>query len=353
MVKRSGTGNAPHYLPLRRRLCAWGRLWNFAPMDFIKPTVVAIPFFVVTVILEWWAVKAGKAKGRYETKDAVTSLSMGLGSVIVDTLLASIGVWVLMLFWPYRLFDVPVTWWSFLIIFVGYDLIYYWKHRFAHLIRFWWAEHHTHHSSEHYNLTTALRQPWFGPMTGQVIMGAPAVLLGFHPAFIAVSAGANLVYQYWIHTEAIGRMPKWFEMVMNTPSHHRVHHATNANHLDANFAGVFIVWDKMFGTFVPELDSEKPVYGTVKPINTFNPLRVAYGEMFALVRDCASDGLRPWRWAGRFINNPGWSPDGNHSRSRELKEAYLAAHPEQAGTPGLPAKHLKNPAKSPTAVPAE
>jgi sterol desaturase/sphingolipid hydroxylase (fatty acid hydroxylase superfamily) len=224
---------------------------------FIKPTVVAIPFFLVTFILEWWAVKAGKAKGRYETKDAVTSLSMGLGSVIVDTLLASIGVWVLMLFWPYRLFDVPVTWWSFLIIFVGYDLIYYWKHRFAHMIRFWWAEHHTHHSSEHYNLTTALRQPWFGPMTGQVIMSAPLVLLGFHPAFIAVSAGVNLVYQYWIHTEAIGRMPGWFEAVMNTPSHHRVHHATNPRYLDANFAGVFIIWDKMFGSFVPELDQRQ------------------------------------------------------------------------------------------------
>ena len=305
----------------------------------LKPTVIAIPFFLVTFILEWWAVKAGRAKGHYETKDAVTSLSMGVGSVIVDSLLASIGVWLLMLFWPYRLFNIPETWWSLLIVFVAYDLIYYWKHRFAHIIRFWWAEHHTHHSSEHYNLTTALRQPWFGPMTGQIIMSAPLVLLGFHPAFIAISAGVNLVYQYWIHTEAIGRMPGWFEAVMNTPSHHRVHHATNPRYLDANFAGVFIIWDKMFGSFVPELDHDKPVYGTVKPINTFNPIRVAYGEIGELLRDCWNDGPRPWRWVGRFINKPGWSPDGNHSRSSELKAAYLAAHPEQTGTPGLPAKY--------------
>lgn len=325
---------------------------NLRAMDLLKPTVLAIPFFLLTFTLEWWAVKAGRARGRYETKDAVTSLSMGVGSVIVDTLTAFAGTWLLMLFWPYRVFDVPVTWWSFLLVFVGYDLIYYWKHRFAHIVRWWWAEHHTHHSSTHYNLTTALRQPWFGPLTGLVIIAAPLVLLGFHPAFIAVSAGVNLVYQYWIHTETIGRMHPWFEAVMNTPSHHRVHHATNPRYLDANFAGVFIIWDRMFGTFVPELDYDKPVYGTVKPLNSYNPLVVAYGELGGLLRDCVSDGLRPWRWIGRFINKPGWSPDGHHSRTQELKAAYLAQHPEQAGTPGLPVKYAPRPT-SVAAVPAE
>jgi hypothetical protein len=139
---------------------------------------------------------------------------------------------------------------------------------------------------------------------------------------------------------------------MNTPSHHRVHHGTNPRYLDANFAGVFIVWDRMFGTFVPELDDDKPVYGTVKPIGTFNPLRIAYGELFSLLRDCARDGFRPWRWAGRFLNKPGWSPDGNHTHSPALKAAYLAQHPEQAGTPGLPARYLKRSAAS-GVVPAE
>ncbi|MFT3723979.1 MAG: sterol desaturase family protein [Hyphomonadaceae bacterium] len=320
----------------------------------LKPTVIAIPFFLVTFILEWWAVKTNRAKGRYDTKDALTSLAMGLGSVVADTLFASVGVFLLMLFWPYRLFTVPETWWSFLLVFIGYDLIYYWKHRFAHIVRWWWAEHVTHHSSTHYNLTTALRQPWFGPLTGLVIIAAPLVLLGFHPGFIALSAGVNLVYQYWIHTETIGKMPKWFEAVMNTPSHHRVHHATNPRYLDANFAGVFIIWDRMFGSFVPELDSDKPVYGIVKPLGKFNPVIVAYHEMFGLLRDCWKDGPRPWRWVGRFINNPGWSPDGNHSRSRELKEAYLAAHPDQAGTPGLPRKLLKKTVTGrPAAIPAE
>ena len=322
-------------------------------MDFISPTIYAIPFFILTVALEWWAVKTGRAKGRYETKDAITSLIMGTGSAVVDTLTATVGLWMLMTFWPYHVLEIPVTWWTFAIVFVAYDLIYYWKHRCAHIVRWWWIEHHTHHSSQHYNLTTALRQPWFGPLTGLVIIAAPLVLLGFNPAFIAFAAGINLVYQYWIHTEAIGRMPGWFEAVMNTPSHHRVHHATNPRYLDANFAGVFIVWDRMFGSFVPELDHDKPIYGTVTLLKTHNPVVVAYGQFGALMHDCWKDGPRPWRWVGRFINKPGWSPDGKHSRSIELKQAYLAAHPEQAGTPGLPRKHLKTQATSPTAVPAE
>lgn len=322
-------------------------------MEFAKPTVIAIPFFILTVALEWWAVKTKRAAGRYDTRDAITSLTMGLGSVVVDTIFAFVGAYLLMLFWPYRLFEIPVTWWSFLLVFVGYDLIYYWKHRLAHTVRWWWSEHVTHHSSTHYNLTTALRQPWFGPLTGLVIISAPLVLLGFHPAFIAFSAGVNLVYQYWIHTETIRKLPGWFESVMNTPSHHRVHHATNPRYLDANYAGVFIIWDRMFGSFVPELDHDRPVYGIVTPLEKYNPLIVAYHGLFGLLRDCWKDGPRPWRWAGRFINKPGWSPDGNHMRSQEIKEAYLAAHPDQAGTPGLPARHLKRQETNTAALPAE
>ena len=157
----------------------------------------------------------------------------------------------------------------------------------------------------------------------------------YHPA-VGFVAGWNLLYQFWIHTEAIDKMPKWFEAVMNTPSHHRVHHATNPRYLDTNYAGVFIVWDKMFGTFVPELKEDPPVYGIVKPVGSYNPFVVAFHEFFALMRDCARDGLRPDKWFGRFVNAPGWSPDGANNRSIELKQAYVAAHPDQAGRPGLP-----------------
>ncbi|HOZ27796.1 MAG TPA: sterol desaturase family protein, partial [Hyphomonadaceae bacterium] len=147
--------------------------------------------------------------------------------------------------------------------------------------------------------------------------------------------------------------PRWFEAVMNTPSHHRVHHATNPRYLDANYAGVFIVWDRMFGSFVPELDHDKPVYGIVTPLKSFNPLVVAYHSLFGLLHDCWKDGPRPWRWVARFFNKPGWSPDGQHARSDEIKQAYLTAHPEQAGTPGLPVKYLKAKAAGAAPVAAE
>ena len=299
-------------------------------------TTLAAPFFVVSVALEWWAVKTGRAAGRYETKDAFASMAMGIGNVVVNTATGAIALWMMMLAWPYRIGEIPFTWWSALAAFVLYDFVYYWKHRFAHRMRWFWMEHVTHHSSEHYNLTTALRQPWFGPFTGLILLGLPMVWIGFHPYVIAFVGGLNLLYQFWIHTEAVNRMPGWFEAVMNTPSHHRVHHATNARYLDANYAGVFIVWDKMFGSFVPELDHEKPVYGIVKPVGTYNPFLIAFHEMGALLRDCARDGLRPWRWVGRAVNAPGWSPDGAHNRSVELKRAYLQSNPDQAGQPGLP-----------------
>ena len=182
--------------------------------EFPSPTLCAIPFFVFFVGLEWWAVKTGRASGRYDTKDAMTSLVMGLGNVTVNTLSAAVTLWMFMIFWPYRIAEVPVTWWSVTLAFVAYDFVYYWKHRLAHQMRWFWAEHITHHSSEHYNLTTALRQPWFGPFTGLMLLGVPMVILGFHPLLLFFVGGLNLLYQFWIHTEAIDRMPKWLHLRM-------------------------------------------------------------------------------------------------------------------------------------------
>ncbi len=299
--------------------------------DFPSPTTYAIPFFLVTIALEWWAVKTGRARGRYETKDALTSIAMGLGNVLVNTLTATITLWLMMAFWPFRLLELPVTWWSILLAFVAYDFVYYWKHRFAHCMRWFWMEHITHHSSEHYNLTTAVRQPWFGPFTGLMLVGAPMVILGFHPLLIFFVGGLNLVYQYWIHTEVIDRLPKWFEAVMNTPSHHRVHHATNPDYLDMNYAGVFIIWDKMFGSFIEEDPNNPPVYGIVKPLNSYNPVWVAYHEFVGLIKDCASDGFRPLTWLKRATQPPGWSPDGHHNRSEDIRAQHAAASDKVAG----------------------
>jgi sterol desaturase/sphingolipid hydroxylase (fatty acid hydroxylase superfamily) len=219
--------------------------------------------------------------------------------------------------------------------FVLDDLRYYWVHRFGHRIRWVWASHVNHHSSQHYNLTTALRQTWTGTFTFMIVMRAPLVLLGFHPAMVLFCGGLNLIYQFWIHTEAIGKLPRWVEAVMNTPSHHRVHHGRNPRYLDANYAGVFIIWDRLFGTFVPELDSEKPDYGLVQNLGTFNPLRVAFHEWLAIWRDVTQPGLSLRDRVMYAVAPPGWSHDGSRDTSEGIKARHLARHPQDAGTPGF------------------
>jgi len=220
--------------------------------------------------------------------------------------------------------------------FVIDDLRYYWYHRIAHRARWVWAEHIIHHSSQHYNLSTALRQSWTKVLTGMFVLQIPLVLLGFHPAFIAFIYGFNLVYQFWIHTETIDKMPGWFEAVMNTPSHHRVHHATNPRYLDSNFAGTFIVWDKIFGSFVPELVRDRPRYGIVRNLGTFNPLKVSFHEWISLFRDMIQPGLSVKERLFYCVKPPGWRHDGTSLGSDMIKQDFVRRNPTEAGKPGLP-----------------
>jgi sterol desaturase/sphingolipid hydroxylase (fatty acid hydroxylase superfamily) len=186
---------------------------------------------------------------------------------------------------------------------VGIDFMYYWDHRAGHEVRLLWAAHVVHHSSQHYNLSTALRQTWTGEYT--FLFFIPVVLAGV-PVEIALAAwSVNLLYQFWIHTEAIDRMRGWFEYVFNTPSHHRVHHGSQSQYLDRNYGGVLIVWDRLFRSFEPE--GERVVYGLTKNIDTYNPFKVATHELFALARDVR--GARSWRdRAGYLLHGPGWAP---------------------------------------------
>jgi len=193
-----------------------------------------------------------------------------------------------------------------------------------------------HHSSEHYNLTTALRQPWSNYISGTVLLKIPMVLLGFHPILLAFVGGLNLLYQFWIHTETIRKMPRWFEFIFNTPSHHRVHHGRNPRYLDANFAGILIIWDRMFGTFVPELDDEKPDYGIVTPLTTYNPIKVAFHEFVSIAKDVSQSGLSFKQRLAYVFAPPGTSHDGSKQPIAAIKAAFIEENPEQAGTPGLP-----------------
>ena len=301
------------------------------------PDVVnlAVPFFIAAILIEltWIAVK-GRG-GRYETRDAVTSLVMGAGSVASGILLGFIAWGFFMVLWQITPLDLGTSWWVVLLCFVLDDLRYYWVHRFGHRIRWVWASHVNHHSSQHYNLTTALRQTWSGTFTFMMVMRAPLILLGFHPAMVLFAGGLNLIYQFWIHTEAIGKLPRWVEAVMNTPSHHRAHHGRNPRYLDCNYAGVFIIWDRMFGTFVPEIESDKVDYGLVHNLGTFNPLRVAFHEWIGMLRDMTQPGLTLRERVKYAVLPPGYSHDGSRQTSEQIKEHHLRANPKDRGTPGF------------------
>ena len=217
-------------------------------MNLPNPVTLATPAFVLLVALEMlWARR--RAPAAYCPRDTLTSLALGLGSTVAAALTAGAVLATALWLHEYRLLDIPYAWWSWPLAFVLDDLAYYVFHRSAHRVRWFWASHVIHHSSQHYNLSTALRQTWTGFLSLAFVFRLPLFLIGFPPALVFFCAALNLVYQFWIHTEAVGRMPAWFEAVMNTPSHHRVHHATNARYLDRNYAGVFIVWDKLFGTY--------------------------------------------------------------------------------------------------------
>lgn len=301
------------------------------------PDVVqwAVPLFLAAILAELLWITIKHRGGRYETRDALTSLIMGAGSVASGIILGFIAWGFFMTLWAITPLDLGTSIWVVALCFVLDDLRYYWVHRFGHRIRWVWASHVNHHSSQHYNLTTALRQTWTGTFTFMMVVRAPLILLGFHPAMVLFVGGLNLIYQFWIHTEAIGKMPRWFEAVMNTPSHHRVHHGRNPRYLDANYAGVFIIWDKLFGTFVPELEEEKPDYGLVHNIGTFNPLRVAFHEWVGMLKDIARPGLTFSQRVMYAVAPPGWSHDGSRQTSEQIKASHLSRHPEDQGTPGF------------------
>lgn len=237
-------------------------------MDF-NPVVLAIPlyFLLIGIELIW---EATSRKGVYRVGDAITNLSCGISSQVTGAIWNVLSVAMYSLVYSYSIFKIQDTWWTWIIFFILIDLMYYWYHRASHEINFMWnVSHVVHHQSEDYNLSVALRQASFGGVFSMVFY-LPLALIGFSPVGFVILKGFNLIYQFWIHTEAINKLPRWFEYVFNTPSHHRVHHGRNPKYIDRNHAGTLMIWDRMFGTFQEE--EEKPTYGVTKPINTWNPL---------------------------------------------------------------------------------
>ena len=209
------------------------------------------------------------------------------------------------------------AWYAVPLLFIGQEFCYYWYHRAAHRVRWFWGNHSVHHTPNELNLSAAYRIGPFGRLTGTGLFFVPMVLIGFSMRDVMATLTLNLLYQFWLHATWIPKLG-WLEYVFNTPSAHRVHHAANPEYLDANFGGVLIVFDRLFGTYVEERDDLPCRYGLVQPMTSYNPLRVEFGQWASLARDLA--GARSLRaFFGYLLMPPGWSPHGAGSTTAELR----------------------------------
>jgi sterol desaturase/sphingolipid hydroxylase (fatty acid hydroxylase superfamily) len=293
-------------------------MFKLVPVE-TDPVVYAIPFFLLLISIELF-VNWREQLNLYESKEALSSIGMGLGSLAINIVMKGLAYGVYTMIYNLHIFNFGLgwNWWTWLLILFADDFTFYWHHRLSHEIRILWAAHVNHHSSQTLNLATALRQSW-AELLYKYVWWLWLPLVGFPPLMILMMMSISLIYQYWVHTELIRRLPKWFEGFFNTPSHHRVHHASNVRYLDRNHAGILIIWDRMFGTFAPEIDEEKPVYGLTKNIETFNLFKIASHEFVAVWHDVKraptfNDKLK------YIFYPPGWSHDGPDHRAKTLRK---------------------------------
>ena len=277
----------------------------------------AVSAFIGLIIAEV-AVTAWQQRDYYDTKDTVSSLAMGIGNVVVGFVGKALVLTAYTLVYQFRLFTIDMTqWWAWFALFFADDFSYYWFHRISHGSRWFWASHVVHHSSQKYNLGTALRQTWTGTLTGSFVFWLWLPLLGFAPVAVMTMQAVSLLYQFWIHTEHIRRLPAPVEFIFNTPSHHRVHHGSDLTYLDKNHAGILIIWDRLFGTFEPE--AHRPTYGLTTNVGSHNPVRIAFHEWGGILHDVRRAGT--FRHAlGYVFGPPGWSHDGSRQTTKQLRD---------------------------------
>lgn len=280
--------------------------------------IYAIPVFVFSLVAEILYFRMQqKHVDHYKVKDTVSSLSMGIGNVITGIVSKAIVFGALVFVYQFRLFELDRSaWWYWVVIFFADDFSYYWFHRTSHQVRYFWASHVIHHSSEYYNLGTALRQTWTGNFAGSYIFYLWMPLVGFHPIDVALMQAISLLYQFWIHTEAIQKMPAFFEFIFNTPSHHRVHHGSDLKYLDKNHAGILIIWDRMLGTFQEE--EERPNYGLTTNLSSYNLFTIAFHEWKSIIKDVYQAPNLKAR-LGYIFGPPGWSHDGSRKTTEQLR----------------------------------
>ncbi len=284
---------------------------------YANALLIAIPCFMVLLLVEM-AYGYTTGKQTYVFMDTISSLSSGLTNILKDTL----GLVVILISYPWLSKQIAITqieagFWLYVVAFICIDFASYWSHRLNHKINFFWNQHIIHHSSEEFNMACALRQSVSNILGYGALFLIPAAVMGIPQEVIAVLAPLHLFGQFWYHTQHIGKLG-WLEYIIVTPSQHRVHHAINPIYIDKNLSAIFCIWDRMFGTFQEELDNEVPVYGVLKPVQSWNPLWINFQHLLGL----ATDAWHTKRWRDKFrlwFMPTGWRPeDVKQSHPKEV-----------------------------------
>ncbi len=283
-------------------------------MDLPPVILYAAPIMVLLVLVEY-ILRIRRLRSQYDRKDALAAAIVGVGNLLSSALLKAVLFGIILYFYNMVPWYVPHTWWAYPLCLVTIDFFRYWAHRVAHEQRFWWATHVTHHSSEQYNFTVSFRLSWVQHI--KIIFFIPVALVGFDPFVFFICNQLEVLYQFWLHTELIGKLPRPVEYIFVTPSHHRVHHGRDDKYLDKNYGSTLVIWDRMFGTF--QAEEEKPDYGILKPpARKYDPVHLVFHEVVDILRDMARyRSLRAW-WRILF-GSPGLTLD---------KERYYGASEE-------------------------
>lgn len=298
-------------------------LEDILTMDLPPVIVWAVPVMIGLTILEWY-LRRREAMEKYDTKDALAAAGVGIGNLFSSALVKGVMFTVILFAYNMVPWYIPITWWSYILCFVAVDFCRYWAHRIAHEQRMWWATHVTHHSSEQYNFSVSFRLSWTQHL--KIIFFVPAAMLGFDPFVFYICNQVAVLYQFWIHTELIRKLPAPIEFLFVTPSHHRVHHGKDDNYLDKNYGSSFIIWDRMFGTFQPE--EQRPDYGILKPVNSYNPVTLVFHEWVDIFKDMKQYPT-PRAWWRILFGGPNMTLD---------KEHYYGGKPKKQAPELVPAE---------------
>ncbi|MEC7815819.1 MAG: sterol desaturase family protein [Pseudomonadota bacterium] len=301
-------------------LALWQQLAPWLALDERQLIfVVATPVFILVTVWEYLRIRHNPAL--MDVREAVRNFALGAGYQVTELLFAGLIAFpVYALCYHWRLFDLELNWATALATFIGVDFCFYWMHRASHRMRWFWAAHVVHHSSERMNFSTAMRQNATNIFNGNWVFYLPLALMGLNPVWIGVAYALSLVYQFFIHTTLVGKLPAPVEWLFNTPSHHRVHHGRNPGYIDRNYGGTLILWDRLFGTFEPEDLRNPPQYGITTPVPSNNLLALWTHEYVDLFRDMSRPGSLLSRLQ-HLWNPPEWQRPATHANNKDKDTA--------------------------------